>query len=127
MSKRDWGAVKSILHFDYPYYAEPGDGLGDEASSETWTRVGNTNLAGVEAPYDVQGAPKFGYRCAYFPDTSSSITGTNTSGIFDLSPSGDYEVCEVRRNSGKYIHFRGFGAGSECEQSINVVMSCMGN
>lgn len=92
MTVRKFGSIKSLLHFDYPYFNEPNDGLGDEVSSEVWTRVGNTKLAGNEIPYDVQGEPKFSYRCAYFPDTTSAIQGTNTSGIFNLSPSGSYEI-----------------------------------
>lgn len=100
MSKRDFGTIKSLLHFDYPYYAEPNDGLGDEVSSETWTREGNTKLAGTEIPYEVSGSPKFGYRCAYFPDTSSYITGTNTSEIFNLSPDGEYEFEAFGKFSG---------------------------
>ena len=91
MSKRKFGRIKSLLHFDYPYFNEPHDGLGDEVSGEVWERVGNTKLAGSEIPYDVEGAPKFGYRCAYFSDTESAITGTNTSKIFDLKATGDYE------------------------------------
>ena len=92
MTIRKFGTIKSLLHFDYPYFNEPNDGLGDEVSGEVWTRVGNTKLAGNEIPYDVQGTPKFGYRCAYFPDTTSAIQGTNASGIFNLSPSGNYEI-----------------------------------
>ena len=92
MSKRKFGKIKSLLHFDYPYFNEPNDGLGDEVSSEVWTREGNTKLAGIEIPYEILRSPKFGYRCAYFPDAESYITGTNTSGIFNLSPDGEYEI-----------------------------------
>ena len=92
MTIRKFGTIKSLLHFDYPYFNEPNDGLGDEVSGEVWTRVGNTKLAGKKIPYDVSGTPKFGYRCAYFPDTNSAIRGTNTSGIFNLSPIGSYEI-----------------------------------
>ncbi|MBQ7594089.1 MAG: C-type lectin domain-containing protein [Synergistaceae bacterium] len=100
MTVRKFGTIKSLLHFDYPYFNEPNDGLGDEVSGETWTRIGNTKLAGNEIPYDVQGTPKFGYRCAYFPDVNSSIRGTNTSGIFNLSPSGSYEIEAFVKYSG---------------------------
>ena len=104
MTVRKFGTIKSLLHFDYPYFNEPNDGLGDEVSGETWTRIGNTKLAGNEIPYDIGGLPKFGYRCAYFPDTSSSIRGTNTNGIFNLSPSGEYEIEAFVR----YINPEGF-------------------
>ena len=75
--------LKSLLHFEW---------LSDEVSCEKWTRTGNTKLAGITAPYEVQGEPKFGYMCAYFPDVLSTITGTNESRIFDLSPKGNYEI-----------------------------------
>ena len=47
MSKRDFGTIKSLLHFNYPYYNEPNDGLDDEVGIETWTnndvRIGRWN------------------------------------------------------------------------------------
>ena len=92
MNKRNWEDIKSILHFDFPYFNEPNDGLGDEASSETWAKSGNTSLAGTQNPYAAYADPKFGYRCAYFPNTSSYITGTNTNGTFNISTSGSYEI-----------------------------------
>ena len=75
--------LKSLLHFEW---------LADEISGEVWTKTGNTKLAGTEPSYDVQGEPKFGYMCAYFPDVNSTITAANTSKIFDLSPEGEYEI-----------------------------------
>ena len=75
--------IKSLLHFEW---------LADEVSGEIWTKTGNTKLAGTEPSYDVQGEPKFGYMCAYFPDVNSTIIGANTSKIFDLSPKGSYEI-----------------------------------
>ena len=36
VSKRDFGTIKSLLHFDYPYFNEPNKGLDDEAGIETW-------------------------------------------------------------------------------------------
>lgn len=92
MSKRDFGTIKSILHFDFPYFNEPNDGLTDEASNETWSKAGNTALAGVQIPYARQSEPKFGYRCAYFPNNSSYITGTNNHETFNISASGNYEI-----------------------------------
>ena len=38
MSKRNFGAIKSLLHFDYPYFNEPGDGLGDEIDIMAWRK-----------------------------------------------------------------------------------------
>ena len=92
MSKRDFGTIKSILHFDFPYFNEPNDGLTDEASQEVWAKSGSTSLAGTQIPYATNAEPKFGYRCAYFPNTSSYITGTNNHETFNISASGDYEI-----------------------------------
>ena len=97
MSKRDFGSIKSLLHFDFPYYNEPHDGLDDEVRGAVWTREGNTKLAGVKIPYEYEGSPKFGYRCAYFPDNTSYIDTTNTNGEFDIKPAGSYEFeCFVK-------------------------------
>ena len=94
MGKRNFGRIKSLLHFDYPYFNEPGDGLGDEVGYESWTGGANFKLGGSQQPYAVKQSPYFGYRCAYFSGNSSSnqITGTNNTGIFNLSPLGSYEA-----------------------------------
>ena len=92
MSKRDWGSIKSILHFDYPYENEPNNGLGDEASSETWTIVGNARM-------DTDNK-KFGYRCVYYPDSDSGVMCENASGIFNISPSGSYELEALLKKTG---------------------------
>ena len=84
MSKRDFGTIKSLLHFDFPYYKEPNDGLDDDVGLEEWSREGNVMLAGNLIPQESTGTPMFGYRCAYFPDTTSFIVSENTSGIFNL-------------------------------------------
>lgn len=43
---------------------------------------------------------KFGKGCAYFPNENSSITISNTTGMFNLSPLGDYELeCFVKANN----------------------------
>lgn len=73
--------IKSLLHFNYPYYAEPGDGLSDDIGAFTWTRSGQAKLAGSEIPADViiSGTPKFGYRCLHTESNSDYITGTSQS------------------------------------------------
>lgn len=65
-------SYKSLLHFDYPYYGEPNDGCRDEIGLLNWTRVGGIQFAGLEVPYQVEGAPKFGYRCLYSSNDPSS-------------------------------------------------------
>lgn len=84
--------AKSLLHFDFPYFAEQNDGLRDEISSEKWTR-NNVKFVGQEIPNDeiVSDCPKFGYRCPQFSGSSSFISATNTTGIFSLSATGNYE------------------------------------
>lgn len=75
--------IKSLLHFNYPYYAESGDGLTDDVSGFTWTRSGNAKLAGSEIPADqiITGTPKFGYRCLHTESSSDFITGTRSGAI----------------------------------------------
>ena len=89
--------IISLLHFDYPYYAEPNDGLNDEILGTIWSRSGNIKLAGSEISADaiISGTPKFGYRCLHSETSNDYITaGTNA---FSMSSSGSYEVfCYVR-------------------------------
>lgn len=101
MSRRNFGTVKSLLHFDYPYFNEPNDGLDDEVGLLNWSKSSNNvKLAGTQIPYALNAAPKFGYRCAYFTDASSYIQTNNTNGVFNLAPSGDYEFeCFVKFTS----------------------------
>ena len=95
--RRDFGDIKSLVHFDFPYYNEPNDGLDDEVRGAVWGREGNTKLAGVEIPYEYEGAPKFGYRCAYYPDDTSYIRTGNLDGVFTVSPSDASEAeCFVK-------------------------------
>ena len=89
MSKRNFGTIKSLLHFDYPYYNEPGDGLDDEVGLETWSKEANAALYGSAAPNAGTQAPKFGYRCLY--PYNGGATCNNSSGIFNLRLDGEYE------------------------------------
>lgn len=89
MSKRKFGAIKSLLHFDYPYFNEPGDGLGDEVGLETWSKEANAALYGAQIPRAGTQAPKFGYRCLY---ARGAVIGTNNTGIWNLNSSNEYEI-----------------------------------
>ena len=91
MSKRDFGSIKSLLHFDFPYYKEPNDGLDDDVGIETWSKEGSAKFYGIEIPKVGTQAPKFGYRC-YFSESGSCIEGTNNSGIWNLNSSKNYEI-----------------------------------
>ncbi len=91
MSKRDFGTTKCLLHFDFPYFNEPNDGLDDNVGIETWSKENsNVKLYGSQIPIAGTRAPKFGYRCLH-PYTGGAV-GTNTSGIWNLNSSGNYEI-----------------------------------
>ena len=63
----DVDGLSMLMHYDYP---------------EAWYLNGNTTFA--------EGT-KFGSTCAYFPDEQSNITIANTTGMYNLSPYGNYE------------------------------------
>ena len=90
MSRRNFGTIKSLLHFDFPYFNEPDDGLGDEIGLEAWTKSGSVALYGSSIPKAGTIAPKFGYRCLY--TNKSSILCSNSSGIWNLRSEGSYEI-----------------------------------
>ncbi len=75
--------ILSLLHFNYPYFAEPGDGLTDEIGTFTWARSGNVKLVGSESPADaiIAGTPKFGYRCLHSDSSSDCIIGTRSTAL----------------------------------------------
>ena len=107
VSKRDFGTIKSILHFDYPYFNEPNDGLDDDVGIETWHATNsNVKMYGNAIPNAGTFTPKFGYRCLY--SYKGSVSGTNTSGIWNLNSSGNYEIAffvnyPVNGSSTKYL------------------------
>ena len=91
MSKRDFGTTKCLLHFDFPYFNEPNDGLDDDVGIETWSKENsNVKLYGSVIPKAGTQAPKFGYRCLS-PYTGGAV-GTNTTGIWNLNSSKNYEI-----------------------------------
>ena len=77
---------KSLLHFDFPYFGENGDGLRDEIGLLTWTRQGNAKLVGVEEPLDenVAGTPKFGYRCLQTASNTDFISASSHGNVVDI-------------------------------------------
>ena len=90
-TKRNFGTIKSLLHFDYPYFNEPNDGLGDEIGFETWTKSStNVKLYGSAIPKAGTLAPKFGYRCLYTLNAYAYCN--NESGIWNLASQGKYEI-----------------------------------
>ena len=66
-------SITMLQHFDYP---------------ETLSYEGNATLSD---------ASKFGKACAHFRDSTSKVTLTNTTGVFNLSASGSTEAeCFVK-------------------------------
>lgn len=97
---RNFSNIKSLLHFDFHYYAEPGDGLFDEVSSETWTRASGVKFMGNQIPYDMKGNPKFGYRAFYSSSSTTLLTATNNHGTFNINPTSGYEFAFFINASG---------------------------
>ena len=103
MARREFDRhYKSLLHFDFPYYAEPGDGCRDEINIISWKRVGNIKFAGVEIPNDEVFAPKFGYRCMHSTGAGTYLSGTGGTEIFNLS-------CKKRYTIEFFINAQGAG------------------
>ena len=88
-TRRLWGAVKSLLHFDYPHYYADGSGLKDEASPEQWRKSGNASFVGRADPSDehITDAPRFGYRCLKTSGNDSYVSSSNSYGTFSLTGS----------------------------------------
>lgn len=63
----DVEGLSMLQHFDYP---------------EEWHYNGNAEFSD---------SAKFGKGCVYFPDATSSVSVTNTTGMFNLHPEANYE------------------------------------
>ena len=63
----DVEGLSMLQHFDYP---------------ETWSYNGNAEFSD---------SAKFGKGCVYFSDATSSVSVTNTTGMFNLHPEANYE------------------------------------
>ena len=101
MSRREYknGEI-ALLHFDFPYYGENGDGLRDEIGNLSWSAQGNAKLVGTEAPVAqvVEGTPKFGYRCLQTAANTDYIKAEDAAGFLDIDKAGEYEFeCFARR------------------------------
>ena len=64
----DVDGLSMLQHFGYP---------------EEWHYNGNTKFSD---------SAKFGKGCLYFPDAQSSVSVSNTTGMFNLNPYGNYEL-----------------------------------
>ncbi len=94
MSRREYknGEI-ALLHFDFPYYGETGDGLRDETGKLSWSAQGNAKLVGAEAPVAqvVEGTPKFGYRCLQTAANTDYIVAQDATGLLNVNKGGKYE------------------------------------
>jgi len=100
MSRREYknGEI-ALLHFDFPYYGETGDGLRDEIGKLSWSAQGNAKLVGAEAPVAqvVEGTPKFGYRCLQTAANTDYIKAEEITGLLNINKAGNYEIeCFLR-------------------------------
>lgn len=100
MSRREYknGEI-ALLHFDFPYYGETGDGLRDEIGKLSWSAQGNAKLVGTEAPVAqvVEGTPKFGYRCLQTAANTDYIKAEEVTGLLNINKAGNYEFeCFLR-------------------------------
>lgn len=79
-TRRTFGNIKSLLHFDYPYHGAVNSGLLDECSVASWTKYGNALSASNFEHADIyfSNAPKFGYRCLYTQSASDYIQSANS-------------------------------------------------
>lgn len=82
----------SLLHFDFPYFNEPGDGCRDEIGRINWERVGSVKFCGSEIPYDEEFTPKFGYRCMKTTDSAAYLLGTGGTEIFNMQEGNNYVI-----------------------------------
>lgn len=84
----------SLMHFNYPYYSEPGDGMRDEVGILEWSAVGNAKFVGVEAPVaqSVAGTPKFGWRCLQTEVETDYIVAVENTNKLNINKSRQMEV-----------------------------------
>ena len=92
IAKRKFKNMLSLVHFNFPYYGEPNDGLNDEVGVISWSNTNGAALAGSEIPKAVTYAPKFGYRCLYMATKAAYITGTFPVDYLDLTLTNRLEI-----------------------------------
>jgi hypothetical protein len=95
MSRRSFpNSFKSLLHFNLPYYKEPGALLKDEIGIETWQKNGDAKFVGTYLPNDatVAGTPWNGYLCLQTAQPTDFISCPNDSHIWDIHSDGNYEI-----------------------------------
>lgn len=94
-NRLDYGDIKALLHFDYPYHGHPYSGLREEVRSTVWNKSHTDILfAGNELPNDLQNAsvPKFGYRCPYFNSNKMITKPTSVDQRWEIDTTKSYEI-----------------------------------
>lgn len=119
-NRRNFGHIKSLLHFNFPYTDITTPGLKDEASPEIWTAHGNVTTSGRYQPVKRSTSPKFGWRCVYSPDSISWVSGTNNAGTFTLGGglTSEFE-CFVKPDASSAGNIISFISGSTETLSIS--------
>ena len=98
MSRRSFGTIKVLMHFDFPYLNEPNEGLEDEVGIETVTRNGGGFSSGLNDAIG-NNDKKFGYR-SFVCSQGGYICISNNYDTFSLAPDKKYEAeAFIRLNS----------------------------
>jgi hypothetical protein len=94
--------ILSLMHFDYPYTGEPGDGMRDEIGILSWETAGNAKFVGTEQPVAavVANTPKFGWRCLQTSATTDYLKAAEATGKLNLDKAGTWEVEAFVRRTG---------------------------
>ena len=97
--------IKSLMHFDYPYFAEAGDGCRDEIKKLSWSVEGEAIFVGTQIPVApnntlTAGTPKFGWRCLQTAADTDYIKSAVTGGYLDINTAKAFEFeCFVRKTA----------------------------
>lgn len=85
--------IKSLMHFNYPYMDEPGDGMGDEIKQLEWEAAGDAKFVGTEIPIaeSVAGTPYFGYRCLQTAGSSDYLSASVFNNYLHIKSAKNYE------------------------------------
>ena len=96
-SRRLFGHIKSLIHFDHPYYAgldslKASKGIPDEASNEHWSFHGRGTFEGGVHRTLPNDTTKFGWRSWVTYSDDDYAYCTNAYSTFKLNSQGDYEI-----------------------------------
>lgn len=94
--------ILSLMHFDFPYTGETGDGMRDEIGVLSWEKIGNATFVGTEQPVAavVANTPKFGWRCLQTSATTDYLKAAEATGRLNLDKAGTWEMEAFVRRTG---------------------------